>query len=157
MDLLNLATAVVWVDFFTIVLSKIFRLGASLDKWYERYGMTAVLSDCLIIILGIMIAKYYFPKTELRHFILIVIAIQLVHDVLFYLFVISPLPMGHNTMIDLFKQYASENSYKILIADSIMIASTVILANILGKVKKDFVVFGGLLGVYALTYIIHTH
>jgi hypothetical protein len=65
--------------------------------------------------------------------------------------------MGHNTMIDLFKQYASENSYKILIADSIMIASTVILANILGKVKKDFVVFGGLLGVYALTYIIHTH
>jgi len=157
MDLLSLGTAVVWVDFFTIVLSKIYRLGASLDKWYERYGMTAVLSDCLIIVLGILVAKYYFPKADLRHFIMIVIAIQVVHDFLFYSFVISPLPLGHNTMIDLFKEYALENSYKVIVADGLMIASTVILADRLMHVKKEFVVFAGLLGVYALTYIIHTH
>jgi uncharacterized protein YacL len=157
MDLLSLGTAVVWVDFFTIVLSKIFRFGASLDKWYERYGMTAVLSDCLIIVLGILIAKHYFPKVDLRHLIIITVGIQVVHDVLFYLFVISPMPLGHNTMIDLFKEYSLENSYKILIADAIMIGTTIILADRLDHIKKEFVVFGGLLGVYALTYIVNTH
>ena len=157
MDLLSLGPAVVWVDFCTIGLSKIFRLGASLDKWYERYGMTAVLSDCLVIVLGILIAKYYFPKADIRHFIVIAIGIQVLHDFLFYSFVISPMPIGHNTMIDLFKEYSLENSYKILVADAIMIAATILLADRLGHVKKDFVVFGGLLGVYALTYIVHTH
>jgi uncharacterized protein YacL len=157
MDLLSLATAVVWVDFCTIGLSKIFRLGASLDKWYEKYGMTAVLSDCLIIVLGILVAKYFFPKAELRHFILIAIGIQVVHDFLFYSFVISPMPIGHNSIIDLFKEYSMENSYKIIVADGIMIAATILLADRLERVKKEFVTFGGLLGVYALTYIVYTH
>jgi len=157
MDLLSLTTAVVWVDFCTIGLSKIFRLGASLDKWYEKYGMTAVLSDCLIIVLGILVAKYFFPKAELRHFILIAIGIQVVHDFLFYSFVISPMPIGHNSIIDLFKEYSMENSYKIIVADGIMIAATILLADRLERVKKEFVTFGGLLGVYALTYIVYTH
>jgi hypothetical protein len=157
MDLLSLATAVVWVDFCTIGLSKIFRLGASLDKWYEKYGMTAVLSDCLIIVLGILLAKYLFPKAELRHFVLFAIGIQVVHDFLFYSFVISPMPIGHNSIIDLFKEYSMENSYKIIVADGIMIAATILLADRLERVKKEFVTFGGLLGVYALTYIVYTH
>jgi len=156
MDLLSLATAVVWVDFFTILLSKIFRLAASLDKWYERFGMTAVLSDCLIIMLGIMIAKYYFPRADLHHLIVYAIGIQVAHDFLFYSFVISPLPMGQNTIIDLFKEYSLEGSYKIIVADAIMVASTVLLADRLDHVKKEFVTFGGLLGVYALTYMINT-
>jgi hypothetical protein len=157
MDLLSLGTAVVWVDFFTIVLAKIFRFGGTVDKWYGKYGMTAVLSDCLVIVLVIMVAKYYFPKADIRHFIMFAIGIQLVHDYLFYLFVISPTPLGANTIIDLFKEYASELSYKILIADAVMVASTILLADRLSHVKKDFVVFGGLLGVYALTYMVNTH
>lgn len=150
MDFLSIASAVVWVDFFTILLSKYVDLGTSLNLWYQQFGIVAVISDCLVIVLGIMLAQLFFPRYNL---LLTAVVIQIIHDILFYLLVISPLPIGTNKMIDLFKSYSSENSYKIIIADSIMMASTVLIAQ---QLHGKFVPFIGLLGVYALTYIIYT-
>jgi len=156
MKLLDISSAVVWVDFFTILLSKIFKLGKSLDIWYDKFGIVAVISDCLVIVLGILISQFLFPSAELMTFVIVSIFIQLIHDVLFYLLVIQKVPRGQNSMIDLFKEYANENSWKILIADSIMIGSTVLLAKYLSSLKTSYVSFIGLLGVYSLTYIIYT-
>jgi len=156
MKLLSIASAVVWVDFITIILSKFFHLGRSLDKWYQQFGIVAVLSDCLVIVLGILLALILFPDASLRTLIVAVIVIQLVHDILLYKLVIEPLPVGTNQIIDLFKEYATENSWKILVADSIMIGSTVVLANYLDSISTLLSSFIGLLGVYSLSYIIYT-
>jgi hypothetical protein len=156
MDLLDISSAVIWVDFFTILLSKNFNLGNSLKVWYDKFGIVAVLSDCLVIILGILIAKFLFPSADLVTLVLVSVLIQITHDVLFYLFVIQKLPLGHNSVIDLFKEYAAENSWKILVADSIMIASSVLLADYLSTLKSQYVSFIGLLGVYSITYIMYT-
>lgn len=153
MNLLQITSAVVWVDFFTIALHKFMNLGRSLDQWYAQFGMVAVLSDCLVIVLGILLAQLLFVPSTVAGLAITSIGIQIVHDVLFYLLVILPIPQGHNTMIDLFKQYASENSWKILPYDSFMIGSTVLLAS---QLKGQWTPFIGLLGLYALTYIIYT-
>ena len=155
MNLTNIGSAVVWVDFFTIVLSKVFHLGKSLDKWYAQFGIIAIISDCLVIVLGILIAQFLAPGVNTLTLAGIAIAVQLVHDVLFYYAVILGVPRGQNTMIDLFKDYAVENSWKILVADSIMIGSTVLLADYLSTLKTSHASFVGLLGVYALTYIMY--
>lgn len=60
-------------------------------------------------------------------------------------------------MIDLFKKYSNEGGYKILLADSAMISGTVFLGDYLTKLDDKIVTFIGLLGVYALTYILYTH
>ncbi len=156
MKLLEISSAVVWVDFFTIALHKIFNLGRSLDKWYSQFGIVAVISDCLVIILGILIAQFISPSASTFALAGISIAVQLVHDILFYVLVILPIPKGHNSMIDLFKEYSSENSWKILFADSAMIGSSVVLADVLSDYSEKVTSFVGLLGVYALTYIIYT-
>ena len=83
MDLRHISSAVVWVDFFTIVLHKFFNLGRSLDVWYSKFGIVAVISDCLVIVLGILLAQFFTPGNVL----LGSIAIQLLHDYLFYLLV----------------------------------------------------------------------
>jgi uncharacterized protein YacL len=153
MNIVRLASAVVWVDFFTIVLHKLLNFGSSLDAWYEQFGMVAVLSDCLVIVLGILLAQLLFAPTTITGLMLTSVGIQMVHDVLLYLFVILPIPAGHNAMIDIFKKYASENSWKILPYDAFMIASTALLASYLTGPWTPFV---GLLGLYALTYIIYT-
>lgn len=156
MKLLHISSAVVWVDFLTIVLSKFFPMTESLNVWYKQFGVVAVLSDCLVIILGILIAQFLSPTASVLKLALLSIAIQLIHDVLFYLGVILPIPIGHNNMIDLFKKYSTEGGYKILLADSAMIGSTVVLADYLGSLSNNVVTFIGLLGTYALTYIIYT-
>uniref|UniRef100_A0A6C0ENI5 Uncharacterized protein n=1 Tax=viral metagenome TaxID=1070528 RepID=A0A6C0ENI5_9ZZZZ len=156
MNLINIGSAVAWVDFFTIVLSKVFHLGKSLDKWYANFGIVAVLSDCLVIVLGIMIAQFIVPGAKVLTLVVVSIIIQIVHDVLFYYAVILGVPRDQNSMIDLFKEYAIENSWKILVADSLMIGSTVLLAHYLSKLNTSHSSFIGLLGVYGLTYIMYT-
>ena len=156
MDLKHIGSAVVWVDFFTVVLHKFFDFGKSLDKWYASFGIVAVISDCLVIVLGILLAQFLVPTAGVGLLALVSIGIQIVHDYLFYLLVILRVPRGQNSMIDLFKEYATENSWKILMADSIMIGSTVVLADWMTDIRSDIVSFVGLLGVYALTYIIYT-
>jgi uncharacterized protein YacL len=154
MNLLHIASAVVWVDFFTLAIHKFVRnLGTSLDAWYAQFGIVAVISDCLVIIIGVLLAQIFLPSIPLLP---AAILVQLVHDILFYLLVILPVPLGQNKMIDLFKAYANENSWKILAYDSFMIGSTVLIGQQLATLPAKKVSLLGLIGAYALTYIIYT-
>jgi uncharacterized protein YacL len=156
MNVLDIGIAAAIVDFTTIVISKFFNMGKSLDKWYSKFGMTAVVSDCLVIVLGIQLAMFFWPKVGIVYTAILAVWIQIIHDILFYFLVIETVPRGQNQMIDLFKEYAAENSYKIILYDSAMIAGTVFLADYLSKIHESSVNFIGLLTVYALTYIVYT-
>jgi hypothetical protein len=156
MDIASLLTSVVWVDFLVICASHIFNLGKTIHTWYRIFGIVAVFSDCLIIILGIMLANLFFPTASTFTLILIACTIQIIHDFLFYYFIILPIPRGTNAMIDTFKDYAHENSYQPIIADTIMVASSILLYSVLKKQPKNIVSFAGFLGLYAITYIIYT-
>ena len=156
MNILDIGIAAGIVDFVTIVLSKFFNMGRSLDKWYAKFGMTAVLSDVLVMVLGVQLAVFFWPKVTVFYIAVVAVLIQIVHDILFYFLVIQTVPHGQNEMIDLFKDYASENSWKIVVYDSLMIGSTVLLAHNLAKINHTSVHFVGLLTLYALTYIVYT-
>lgn len=156
MDLLHISSAVVWVDFVTMALSKVFSMTRSLDVWYQKFGIVAVLSDCLVIVLGILLAQFFAPGASVTTLALISVVIQVIHDYLFYLLVILGIPKGHNDMIDLFKTYSAEGGYKIIVADALMISGTVFLGDYLTRLDDKVVTFVGLLGAYALTYILYT-
>jgi hypothetical protein len=156
MNLLHISSAAVWVDFLVILISRFYPMTTALDTWYKQFQAVAVINDCLVIILGILLAQFIYPKANVTTLALVSIIIQVIHDSLFYVGVILPLPKGHNVMMDLFKKYAQEGGYKIILADSAMIGSTVFLADHLSNYSFEIVSFIGLLGVYALTYMIYT-
>jgi hypothetical protein len=152
-----LLTATAWVDFAVIVLSKVFPLTRALGTWYADFGLVAIGSDVLIIVLGIALAKFLFPLYTGLPLIGVAVAIQLLHDVLFYVGVIQAVPAGQNRIIDLFKRYAAEGGWKILAADAGMVAASVYLMEFLdGYLTDDQVVWAGLLGLYSLMYILYT-
>lgn len=157
MDLLHISSAVVWVDFLVILISRFYPLTKSLDVWYKDFGIVAALNDCLVIVIGILLAQFVKPNAGVTDLAIVSVMIQVVHDFLFYIGVILPIPKGHNSMIDLFKRYSQEGGYQIILADSAMVASTVYLSDYLYNFSTDKVVFIGLLGLYAITYIIYTH
>ena len=146
-----------WVDFAVIVLSKFIPLTKALGTWYSQFGVVAAASDVLILVLGVLLAQLIYPGISGWALVIVAVAIQLVHDILFYLLVIQPLPMGQNKIIDLFKQYAAEGSWQILLADSTMMVATVLGAEALENAyTPEGIQFGGLLGVYSLLYIVYT-
>jgi hypothetical protein len=152
-----LYTAVAIVDFIVIVLSKFFPLTKALGTWYKDFGVVAVASDILIIILGIVLAKFLYPEATGWTLAGIAVVVQVVHDILFYIGVIRGVPSGQNKIIDLFKNYAAEGSWKIVVADSAMIGSSVLLMEALdNNLSDDQIGFIGSLATYALLYIIYT-
>lgn len=152
-----LFAATAWVDFLVIVLSKVVPLTKALGTWYADFGLVAIGSDVLIIVLGIALAKLLFPLYSGLSLIGVAVAIQLLHDVLFYIGVIQVVPPGQNRIIDLFKRYAAEGGWKILVADAAMVAGSVWLMETLDAwLTDDQVLWVGLLGLYSLLYILYT-
>ena len=153
----SLLTATAWVDFAVIVLSKFFPLTKALGTWYSKFGLVAIGSDILIIVLGIALAMILSPGISGWNLVALAVFIQVVHDVLFYVGVILPVPSGQNAIIDLFKQYAAEGSWKIIVADSAMVVASVLLMEYLeNNLQADTTRFLGILAVYSLLYIIYT-
>ena len=152
-----LLTATAWVDFVVIALSKVFPLTKALGEWYRDFGVVAVGSDVLIIVLGIALAKFLVPMATGWSLVGVAVLIQVIHDVIFYIGVIQGVPAGHNAILDLFKRYAAEGSWKIILADSAMVASSVLLMEWLADTRTDDQInFLGILAVYSLLYIIYT-
>jgi uncharacterized protein YacL len=154
MEILPLATAAIWVEFFTVVVSKYIFEGSAIKQWYNQFQYVAVLSDILSVIIGILLAHMVFPKLNLM---IAAVIVQVIHDIFFATVVLGVIPTGHNSMIDIFKNYATESSYGILVADGIIITTTVLLTEYISKTKKELLILLALVGSYALTYIIYTN
>jgi len=157
MDILALLVSVLLIEFLVIVSANYIQTGQAIYRWYKEFGPVAVISDVTSVLIGVMIANFFFPKVNIITLGLLSIMVQLIHDSLFFLFVIKPLERGKNSIIDLMKDYANENSFGILIADSLIMFSSVLLYSILSKQSKDKLIFLLVSSLYSLTYIIYTN
>jgi len=152
-----LLAATAWVDVAVIVISKVVPLTKSLATWYADFGIAAIGTDILIIVLGIALAKFIVPNASGLTLMGTAVAIQVLHDILFYVGVIQMVPAGQNQMIDLFKRYAAEGSWKILLADAGMVAAAVYgMETLDAYLTDDQVLWVGLLGLYSLLFLLYT-
>ena len=131
-DYLPIITAILIVEVITIILSFTHITESNfLRIWYKKYLLSAVLADVSLIFLGFVITRalyyYVFDEFTIVNFILLMVAIQVIHDTLFYL-IITSIPKGVNKIIDILKDYADEISYWAIIGDSMMMISSALIA-----------------------------
>lgn len=158
-DYLPLLNGVLFTDLFIILLSNTRVIDSRvLRKWYESYNLSAVLADVLIIFIGLIIVRalYYYIFTEFTIFKFIVLAlvVQFVHDILFYAFFKS-VPRGANRMLDTFKDYANEVSYKAILADGGMMVMAVIVGSYLATKNVNTNIIVLILLLYLLPYLLY--
>lgn len=158
-DYLPIITAIVIVDIIGIILSYSNLLGKNLKLWYQQFLLSAVLADVLVIFLVVIIARaiyyYIFDEFSIINFILLMLVLQITHDILFYLMIIT-IPKGSNKVIDIFKDYADEVSYKAIIGDSLMIIATGVIASYLANFGANINIIILVVSVYLLQFILHT-
>ena len=164
-DWIYLIVGVLIVEVFVIFLTRFYPdlLGKSLNIWYNRFKLSAVLADVLIILIGFGIARYVYsewiyPTKDWNpvYFTGTAVGVQIVHDILFYFGVIRPLPQGSNAMMDVFKAYAESGGAKIIAADSAMMIGSSVLAMLLKAAQPHVVVAVTLVTAYILPYILET-
>lgn len=165
MRLISILSGALWVDFVVMLLTKVvpgqhlwfLPPTGALQLWYDKFGVAAVSADVLSLMLGVLLATFLFPGAIGLQLVMAAVFVQMLHDIFFYLVVIQGLPQGQNSMIDVFKSYASEGGWTILLADALMITSVVILARLSDLLfSYRMIAFQALLGMYALIYITYT-
>ena len=131
----------------------------TLEKWYSTYGFSAGLADVLSIVIVIIVARFLyfkiFTKENLLYFIVLTVLVQLVHDVLFY-FLFKSIPRGVSKMMDSFKDYANENGAIILMADSLMMISTILLATYFTSFNVNTNIILFIVALYLIVYFIYS-
>jgi hypothetical protein len=167
-DLWYIIIAVLAIDVLVIALCRFLPevFGSSLNRWYDLFSLNAVIADVLIIFIGFLIARYVWTgyakekfsdgKWSPLKFTGLSVAVQLVHDVLFYFGVITQVPRGQNAMMDVFKDYAASGGAKILFGDALMMVGSSVLAIGLKSQPWHIVAsFASVVG-YALPYLLYT-
>jgi hypothetical protein len=158
-DYLPLLNAVLITDLFVILLSNMGVIQSKvLRQWYAQYNLSAVMADVLIIVLVLILTRflyyYVFDKFSILKFIGLAVLLQVIHDVSFY-FLFSNIPRGVNKMMDTFKDYAKEVSYKAILSDSGMMVMSCLLASYLVNQSTNTNIIVLISFLYALPYLLY--
>ena len=129
-----------------------------LKKWYKKYQLSAVIADVLILLIGIIIArflyKYLFGAFNILKFTGLAVVIQIIHDILFYLFFKS-VPTGYNAMLDFFKDYAVEVGSGAILGDSFMMIIACLLSSYFATYNLNSNIIILIVSVYFVPYMIN--
>ena len=159
-EYIPILTANIYADLFIIFVafSKIYFNVRSLDGWYKKYRLSAMIADILIGVLYILLGRYlvYNSGVEvgLTAFAAICVFIQIVFDFLFYMF-FSIIPKGSNNMLDFFKVYAKEAGTGALLGDSFLVIMAVVLSAFLNQASYDTNIVFLIMSVYLTPYFIY--
>jgi uncharacterized protein YacL len=140
-----------------LVFHKIFN-SFYLKKWYKTFNLSAVLADVLILVIGIIIArflyKYIFSEFSIWKFTGLAVFIQIIHDILFYL-LFSSVPRGYNYMLDFFNQYAKEVGAGAIFGDSFMMIIACLLSSYFATLGTNNNIIILIISLYFVPYLIN--
>ena len=163
-DLIYIFFGILTLDTFVLFLTRYYKIGGKyLNEWYDQFNILAVLADVMVIFIGFLITRYLytnfvFEKLEysLVYFLILLIAVQAIHDIFFYKGIIQQLPEGHNEMIDVFKKYAEDQGGVIIAGDAFLMLGSAFIALFYKYIPIDAFISINSVVVYALPYILFT-
>ena len=159
-EYIPILTANIYADLFIIFVafSKIYFNIKSLEGWYKKYRLSAMIADILIGVLYMLLGRYVVYKSGveigLTAFAAICVFIQIVFDFLFYMF-FSIIPKGSNNMLDFFKVYSKEAGTGALLGDSFLVLMAVILSALLNQASYDTNIVLLITSIYLTPYFIY--
>ena len=119
--------------------------GRYIKEWYKMFTIGAYSMDILSIVFATYISVLLTDNIYKQ--LLLVICIGLVHDITFGYFVKNS--KTKSKIINLFKNYANELGITILIVDSLMLISTLLLAYFMKKyLERDVILLIGIIVFY---------
>lgn len=157
---LHIITAALIVDMIILVaILAGYINGKSIKEWYNKFGLLAVIADVFSIVIGIILARFLYPflftKYSLILFLGLTCFVQVTHDSLFYLF-FKGIPRNKSVILDVFKDYANESGYMILVADALMMISTILLGSYLATLNTNSNIIILIISLYILPYLLYS-
>ena len=159
-EYLPIITANIYADLFIIfaTFSRVYYKILTLEDWYKKYRLSAMIADILIGVLYILLGRYLVYTLKLNvgltAFAFLCVIIQVIFDFLFYL-LFTLVPSGTNNMLDFFKGYAKEVGVNALFGDSVLVILAVVISGLLNARSFDTNIVFLILSIYLTPYFIY--
>lgn len=132
-----------------------------INKWYDRFGVSAYTADVLSIVLGVVLTQlattYVGGAWNPWFFCFIAVVIQMAHDVFFGNLIVPLIPKGHNSVMDLMKEYVKiKNPGGILLVDAIYMILASLLTMGFASLPSFYSWFILLWCIYITMYVLYT-
>jgi len=159
-DYLPILNAAILTDLGGIVLLLSKNIESKyLREWYKKYTLSAVIMDVLILVIGAVLARLAYPllfsssRFSLIGLAGLAVAIQITHDILFAVG-FNMVSRGKSGIADLFQDYGKEIGVWILVADAIMMVSTIVFGSLFASLSlhTNILLLIGL--VYLIPYLL---
>ena len=135
--------------------------GDTINIWYDQFGIIAIMLDVLIVLIGFWITQWLYTTLfskdfQLWKFILLFLAVQITHDLLFY-FLIVKTSKGCNGIIDLIKKYGNKHGIGTIVGDSLMVLLAILTTYGLLSLDTSFgtYVICLLCSLYLIGYLLY--
>lgn len=134
---------------------------APINKWYDKFGLSAYTADVLSIALGVvltqLVTSWIGGAWSPAFFCSIAVLIQMAHDLFFGNVVVPLIPKGHNSIMDLMKEYVKiKNPGGILLVDAIYMIVASLLTMTFASLPVSYSWFSLLWCIYITMYVLFT-
>ena len=159
-EYIPIITANIYADLFIIFVTfaKIYVNLKTLEGWYKKYRLSAMIADILIGVLYMLLGRYLVYKSGLNigltAFAGICVFIQIIFDFLFYIF-FTIIPKGSNNMLDHFKVYSKEIGANALLGDSFLVIMAVIISALLNQSSYNTNIVSLIVSIYLAPYFVY--
>jgi len=153
-------TANIYADLLIIFItfSQFYYISSSLEGWYKKYRLSAMIADILIGVLYMLLGRFLVFKFGLKFgltaFAGLCVAIQIFFDFLFFIF-FTLVPKGSNDMLDYFKYYAKDVGVNALLGDSCLVIIAVLISALLNSKSFDTNIIFLIISIYLSPYFIY--
>lgn len=132
-----------------------------INQWYDKFGLSAYTADVLSIALGIVLTQLLTSSVggawNPWFFCGMAVVIQMAHDLFFGNVVVPMIPKGHNSIMDLMKEYVKiKNPGGILIVDAIYMIVASLLTMGFASLPSFYSWFSLLWCLYITMYVLYT-
>jgi len=129
-----------------------------LKLWYKKFSLSAALADVLILVIGIIIARFFygyiFTDFSIWKFTGLAVSIQIVHDFLFYL-LFKNTPVGYSYILDFFKKYAREIGWHAIVGDSVMMIAACLFSSYMATLDTNMNIITLVVSLYFYPYMLY--
>ena len=132
-----------------------------INKWYDRFGLSAYTADVLSIALGVvltqLVTSWMGGAWNPWVFCGMAVVVQMAHDLFFGNVIVPMIPKGHNSIMDLMKEYVKiKNPGGILIVDAIYMIVASLLTMTFASMSPFSSWFALLWTIYITMYVLYT-
>jgi hypothetical protein len=163
-DIVAIAAASLIGTDLGVLLSRTVGLGGfSLNSYFDSFGLEGVLANMSFMLILFQATRWIYttfyavgrPWSPFV-FICMLIAGQVIHDLIFYHGVLQSVPAGKNEILDVLKRYAAENGSRAVTAHVGFLIVVGVIAMFLKESSAIFTIVLVSLGLYGLPFLLNT-